>query len=186
MCSEFTRSLYDELARKPIAFPCLNVKLVPIGKVQANDYNPNKVARMELELLADSIEADGLTMPIVVYYDRDADVYIIVDGFHRYILLRDRFECPEIPVVVIDKPLAERMMSTIRHNRARGKHQVDLLAMLVRGLVREGKSDCEIAEHLGMTDEELIRLKQVVGIARMFAAPEYSKSWGENDGQNAG
>lgn len=132
-------------------------------------------------MLADSIEADGVTMPIVVYHDRDADRYIVVDGFHRYILLRDRFKCPEIPVVVIDKPLSERMMSTIRHNRARGKHQVDLMAMLVRNLVAQGCSDDEIAKHLGMTYEELLRLKQVVGIAKAIKYPEYGKAWEVTD-----
>ncbi len=162
---------------KMVTFPCLNVRLVPTNKVQANDYNPNKVATPEMELLADSIEADGVTMPIVVYHDKGADTYIVVDGFHRYLLLRDRFKCPEIPVVVIDKPLSERMASTIRHNRARGKHQVDLLAMLVRSLVNQGWPDDEIAKHLGMTYEELLRLKQVVGIAKVIKYKDYGRAW---------
>lgn len=158
------------------------MKLVPIAKVVANEYNPNRVAAKELELLIKSIEEDGLTQPIVTFYDRQADRYEIVDGFHRYWVLKEHFKCEEISVVVIDKPLAERMASTIRHNRARGKHQVDLVAEdIVKALVRMGWSDEKIAVHLGMTEEELIRLKQVVGIARMFANPEYSKSWGEMD-----
>ncbi len=161
-----------------ITFPCLQARLVPMAKVKANDYNPNKVAPQEMDLLADSIEADGVTMPIVVYHDKQNDIYIVVDGFHRYLLLRDRYNCPEIPVTVIDKPLDERMASTVRHNRARGKHQVDLVAELVKALIRQGWEDEKIAVHLGMTMEELVRLKQVVGIARMFANPEYTKSWG--------
>ncbi len=164
-----------------ITFPCLNVKMVPTAKVQANDYNPNKVAYQELELLADSIEADGVTMPIVVYHDKKQDVYIIVDGFHRYRLLKERFKCPEIPVVVIDKPLDQRMASTVRHNRARGKHEVDLVAALVKSLVHQGWDDDAIAKHLGMTTEEIGRLKQIKRIAYMHANPEYSKSWGDSD-----
>lgn len=157
--------------------------MVPAGKVTANDYNPNKVANKELELLRRSIAEDGVTQPIVTFYDVEADRYVIVDGFHRYRVLTEDFRCEEIPVVVIDKPLDQRMASTIRHNRARGKHQVDLVAEdIVKALVRMGWPDERIQEHLGMTEEELVRLKQHVGIARMFANPEYSKSWGKLDG----
>lgn len=165
-----------------VDFPCLSVRLVSTDKITPNDYNPNRVAAKELELLICSIKEDGLTQPIVVYYDSIRDRYIIVDGFHRYRVLVEHFKCKEIPVTIIDKPLDKRMASTIRHNRARGKHQVDLVAEdIVKALVRLGWSDEQIMAHLGMTEEELVRLKQVVGIARMFANPEYSKSWGEID-----
>lgn len=158
--------------------------MVPTAKVQANDYNPNHVAYPEMELLADSIEADGVTMPIVVYHDEEQDIYIVVDGFHRYLLLRDRYQCPEIPVTIIDKPLAERMASTIRHNRARGKHQVDLMGELVRSLVGQGWPDDEIARHLGMTYEELLRLKQVVGIAKVIKYKDYGRAWEATECEN--
>ncbi len=164
-----------------ITFPCLEAKLVPISKVVANDYNPNKVAEQEYELLIHSIEEDGLTQPIVTFYDKQHDLYIIVDGFHRYKALRDHFKCEQIPVVVIEKDIKQRMASTVRHNRARGKHQVDLVADLVKSLLAKGWDDKRIAVHLGMTEEEIVRLKQVVGIARMFAAPEYAKSWGDTN-----
>jgi ParB-like chromosome segregation protein Spo0J len=120
-------------------------------------------------------------MPIVTYYDATIDRYIVVDGFHRYILLTKHFGCPEVPVVVIDKNIQDRMASTVRHNRARGKHQVDLMAELVKVMIQKGCSDEEIAEHLGMSDDELVRLKQVVGIAKLFAIPEYTRAWGESD-----
>jgi ParB-like chromosome segregation protein Spo0J len=162
-------------------FPCMSPKLVPVEKVRANEYNPNKVASTEYDLLRQSIEADGVTMPIVTYYDPSTDKYIVVDGFHRYTILRDIFKCKEVPIVTIDKNIKERMASTVRHNRARGKHQVDLMAELVKRLIREGCADEEIAERLGMTDDELVRLKQVVGIAKLFSAPEYSKAWGEDE-----
>jgi ParB-like chromosome segregation protein Spo0J len=156
-------------------------KLVPIEQVQANEYNPNKVATIEYDLLKQSIEADGVTMPIVTYYDVSIDRYIVVDGFHRYLILRDIFKCAEVPVVTINKSIKDRMASTVRHNRARGKHQVDLMAELIKKLIQEGCADEEIAERLGMTDDELVRLKQVVGIAKLFSASEYSKAWGEDE-----
>lgn len=162
---------------KTITFPCLQARLVPTGKVIANEYNPNRVAKPELDLLADSIEADGVTMPIVVYHDMEADRYIVVDGFHRYLLLRDRYQCPEIPVTVIDKPLDERMASTIRHNRARGKHRVDLMGELVKALAAQGWREDDIAKHLGMTYEEVLRLKQVVGVAKAIKYKDYGRAW---------
>jgi len=151
--------------------------MVPADKVVANEYNPNRVATPELDLLADSIEADGVTMPIVVYHDKEHDQYIVVDGFHRYILLRDRYQCPEVPVTVIDKPIDQRMASTIRHNRARGKHQVDLMGELVKALAAQGWREDDIAKHLGMTYEEVLRLKQVVGVAKAIKYKDYGRAW---------
>lgn len=162
---------------KMITFPCLQVRMVPADKVVANEYNPNRVATPELDLLADSIEADGVTMPIVVYHDKEHDQYIVVDGFHRYILLRDRYQCPEVPVTVIDKPIDQRMASTIRHNRARGKHQVDLMGELVKALAAQGWREDDIAKHLGMTYEEVLRLKQVVGVAKAIKYKDYGRAW---------
>ena len=161
-----------------ITFPCMNVKLVPVTKVESNSYNPNKMnPTHEYELLRLSMEIDGVTQPIVTFYDKEADRYIVVDGFHRYLLLRDHFKCPMIPVVVIDKEIKERMASTIRHNRARGKHQVDLVGDLVRSLIEKGWTDVDIAKHLGMSAEELLRLKQVSGIAQALKNKEYAKAW---------
>lgn len=160
-----------------ITFPCLETKLVPTSKVQSNDYNPNSVASPEMGLLAHSIEEDGLTQPVVTFYDEDTDRYIVVDGFHRFILLRDRFKCLEIPVVVIDKNIKDRMASTIRHNRARGKHRVDLMSILVEKLIRLGWTDIQIAEHLGMEAEEVLRLKQLTGYAGLFKGQGYSRAW---------
>jgi len=143
----------------------------------ANEYNPNKVATPEIELLIHSIEEDGLTQPVVVYHDKQLDKYIVIDGFHRYFVLINHFKCDEIPVVVIDKSINNRMASTIRHNRARGRHQVDLMGILIKKLIDQGWSDPEIAKHLGMDGEELLRLRQQVGCAKFLAANEYSQSW---------
>jgi ParB-like chromosome segregation protein Spo0J len=161
----------------PVKLPVLGVKLVPADKVVANDYNPNKVATPEFELLTRSIEADGVTQPIVTFYDADHDKYIVVDGFHRTKVLKDHFHCLEIPVVVIEKDIKDRMASTIRHNRARGKHQVDLMGVLVKKMITLGATDLEIARELGMEAEEILRFRQQQGIAEYYSQREYSRSW---------
>ena len=167
---------------KEFKSPVYNVISVPIEKVVANDYNPNAVAPPEMKLLELSIWEDGFTQPIVTYYDAVNDKYIVVDGFHRYSILKtskrihDR-ENGMLPVVVIDKEIGERMASTIRHNRARGTHNIDLMSNIVVELVEMGKSDGWIAKHLGMDVDELLRLKQITGLAALFKDREYSKSW---------
>lgn len=166
---------------KKIIFPCLHVKLVPAAKVISNDYNPNKVATPEMELLALSIEEDGVTQPIVTCYNKERDVWVVVDGFHRYTILTDWFKCPEIPIVEIDKDIRQRMAATVRHNRARGKHTVELISQLVATLLRKGWTDLEIATHLGMEGEEVLRLKQQTGFAALFRSREFSRSWEDMD-----
>jgi len=160
-----------------VCFPCMKVKLVPSEKVVSNEYNPNKVAHTEMSLLIHSIEEDGLTQPVVVFYDSSIDKYIVIDGFHRFTVLKDHFKVDKIPVVVLEKKLEDRMASTIRHNRARGKHQVDLMGILVNDLSAKGWLDEQIAQHLGMEGEELLRLRQQVGCAKYLAGSEYSSSW---------
>jgi ParB-like chromosome segregation protein Spo0J len=169
------------MSDRPVDFPCLQVRLVPTEKVVANDYNPNHVAAPEMALLRQSIEADGVTQPIVVWYDAAADRYPIIDGFHRFTLLRDTFRCPSVPVVVLDRPLGDRMASTIRHNRARGRHGVELMGALVAEMRRLGWTEAAIATALGMSEEELLRLQQIVGVARLLAADEYSSAYGRDD-----
>ena len=153
------------------------VRMVPAAKVVANDYNPNIVASPEMKLLIHSIAEDGLTQPVVTFYDPETDIYVVIDGFHRYTVLTKYFKCLEIPVVVIEKDIKDRMASTIRHNRARGKHQVDLMSTLVERLLREGWKDIDIANHLGMEAEEVLRLKQMTGLAELFSDQPFSKAW---------
>lgn len=164
---------------KPITFPVMQVRMVDADKVIANDYNPNKVASQEMELLAHSIEEDGFTQPIVTCYDADSDCYIVVDGFHRWTILKIWFGLTQIPVVVIDRPLEDRMAATVRHNRARGKHTVDGMSQLVASLYSKGWSDHEIATHLGMEGEEVLRLKSQTGFAELFRDRSYSHAWEE-------
>lgn len=162
--------------------PVYGVVAVPIEKVVPNTYNPNTVAPPEMKLLYDSIKEDGYTMPVVCYYDRENDNYVIVDGFHRY---RVMMEYPDIferekgmlPVSVIDKPIDHRMASTIRHNRARGSHDVDLMSNIVSELHVLGRSDEWISRHLGMDKDEILRLKQITGLAALFKEVDFSKAW---------
>ena len=169
---------------KKFVSPVYGVKAVPFEKLRANSYNPNAVAPAEMKLLYDSIKEDGYTMPIVCYYIKDEDIYEIVDGFHRYSIMRlhkdiyDR-EGGMLPVSVIDKPIGERMASTIRHNRARGSHNVDLMSGIVGELHELGKTDAWIMKHLGMDADEVLRLKQLSGLAQLFKDKDFSEAWEE-------
>ena len=162
--------------------PVYNVLAIPLEKVVPNTYNPNAVAPPEMRLLYESIKEDGYTMPVVCYHDKEKDQYVIVDGFHRY---RVMLEHPDIyareggmlPVSVIDKPLDHRMASTIRHNRARGSHNVDLMSNIVTELHDLGRSDNWICQHLGMDKDELLRLKQITGLAALFKDVKFSRAW---------
>ena len=170
--------------------PVYSVTAVPIEKIKPNTYNPNTVAPPEMRLLYDSIKADGYTMPVVCYYDKEDDSYIIVDGFHRY---RIMLEYPDIyerehgllPVSVINRPLDHRMASTIRHNRARGSHDVDLMSNIVRELHELGRSDAWISKHLGMDKDEILRLKQITGLAALFKDLNFGMAWRPADTDKA-
>lgn len=163
--------------------PVYNVIAVPVEKVRANTYNPNSVAPPEMALLETSIWEDGYTMPVVCYYLPDEDVYEIVDGYHRYTTLKTSKRIFErergmLPVVVIAKDQSNRMASTIRHNRARGSHSIDLMSNIVAELTKAGMSDAWIMKHVGMDKDELLRLKQITGLAALFADREFSEAYG--------
>ena len=220
--------------------PVYHVTAVPVEKIEPNTYNPNAVAPPELKLLYDSIKQDGYTMPVVCYYDKERDKYILVDGFHRYRIMldypdiyarengmlpvsiidkpldhrmastirhnrargthkeRDKYilvdgfhryrimlDYPDIyarengmlPVSIIDKPLDHRMASTIRHNRARGTHNVDLMSNIIKELHELGRSDAWISKHLGMEKDEILRLKQITGLAALFQEIDFGAAW---------
>lgn len=166
--------------------PVYSVIGVPIEKIRANAYNPNKVAPPEMKLLELSIWEDGYTMPVVCYHLQPEDVYEIVDGFHRYLVLKTSRRIHErekglLPVVVINKDLNNRMASTIRHNRARGTHSIELMKDIVAELVDCGMSDQWIMKHIGMDVDELLRLKQITGLAGLFKNSEFSRSWEVED-----
>ena len=163
--------------------PVTSVKWVKAEQVVANDYNPNSVAPPEMELLHISIQEDGYTQPIVTYYHDN--IYEVVDGFHRnrvgkeYADIRSRIH-GYLPVVVINDDVSDkgqRIASTIRHNRARGKHQVEAMSDIVLDLKRKNWSDEKIAKELGMDSDEVLRLAQITGLAEMFADKDFSEAW---------
>lgn len=170
------------MVNKEFTSPVYNIIAVPFEKIVPNTYNPNSVAPPEMSLLYESIKEDGYTIPIVCYYSKNEDVYAIVDGFHRWRVMK---EFPDIyqrehgmmPVSVIDKPLANRMVSTIRHNRARGSHNVNLMSNIVKELHEIGKSDSWISKNLGMDEDEILRLKQITGLVELFKDTNFGKAW---------
>ena len=166
----------------PDQSPVYHIVSIPIEKIVPNAYNPNAVAPPEMKLLYDSIQEDGYTMPIVCYHDKEQDQYIIVDGFHRYRIMLDhpdiyKREGGRLPVSVIDKPLDCRMASTIRHNRARGSHNVDLMSNIMAELHELGRSDSWISKHLGMDKDEILRLKQITGLTALFKDVDFGMAW---------
>lgn len=161
---------------KRLAFPCLFARLVPIEKIRFNDYNPNNVAPPEMRLLAHSIKEDGYTQPIVTVYDSDNDLYIVVDGAHRY-KNAVKFKISFVPVTVINRNINDRMAATIRHNRARGEHKVTQMSNIVAELIMLGWDDLQISKNLGMEPDEVLRLKQNTGLAEIFKNHQYSKAW---------
>lgn len=162
--------------------PVYHIIQVPVEKVKPNTYNPNSVAPPEMKLLYESIKIDGYTMPIVCYYSKESETYVIVDGFHRYRVMLEHEDIYErekglLPVSVIDKPIDQRMASTIRHNRARGSHNVDLMSNIVKELHELGRSDAWISRHLGMDRDEILRLKQITGLAALFKDVKFGEAW---------
>lgn len=157
---------------------------VPAGQIEGNDYNPNKVAPPEMRLLQRSIEADGYTQPIVVWPETPG-TYEVVDGFHRHRVGKESKGVRKrvrgyLPVTVIRtdrEGYADRVAATIRHNRARGKHQVQAMSDIVRDLAKRNHSDEWIARELGMDADEVLRLKQISGLAELFADREFSEAW---------
>jgi len=159
------------------------VQWVPTDEIRSNSYNPNTVAPVEMELLRHSIRSDGYTQPVVGF--RDGDSFEVVDGFHRNRVGR---EDPEVrarvhgylPVVGINegrRGISDRMASTVRHNRARGKHQVVKMSDIVLDLTRRGWKAERIAQELGMEPDEVLRLKQVTGLAELFKDRAFSAAW---------
>lgn len=179
--NEIRRTLH---AHSPFADePCDCVEWVKQENVQANEYNPNHVASPEMKLLYRSVKLDGYTMPIVTY-DLGKGEREIVDGFHRNRVGREHTDIKErihgyLPVSTIDKPVDERIGSTIRHNRARGTHGIRPMADIVTELTKMGWDDTKICNMLGMELDEVLRLKQITGLKEAFMNHEFSRSWEE-------
>lgn len=162
--------------------PTLGIQLVPVESVQGNDYNPNRVAPPEMQLLRLSIAKDGMTMPVVVADDAESGGHIVVDGFHRTRVVKETKTVRDslggyLPVVKLNKGIEDRITSTVRHNIARGSHQVELTAKLVTSLRKHNWSNERIGIELGMDPDEVLRLKQITGLAEAFADKEFSRAW---------
>lgn len=178
--------IYNEISKMISEFvdlphPATGVQLVPLEDVEGNDYNPNKVAPPEMKLLEFSIRKDGITMPIVAAQDKEGK-YVVVDGFHRTLIAQTKKDIRKslggyLPVVLLNKSLEDRITATVRHNMARGTHQVELSAKLVTLLKKHNWSNERIGNELGMDPDEILRLRQMTGLAEVFANEEFSKSW---------
>ena len=152
-------------------------------EVKANDYNPNVVAPPEMELLGVSIEQDGYTQPIVTYPRKDH--FIVIDGFHRNRVGKEDKEINAkimgyLPITTVRKTQetkGNRIASTIRHNRARGKHQISKMSDIILNLKRQNWTDEKVAKELGMSPDEVLRLSQITGLAEMFKDKEFKKAW---------
>jgi ParB-like chromosome segregation protein Spo0J len=156
------------------------IRWVKVEKVSPNDYNPNSTAGKEMSLLYISIKEDGVTMPVVTI--QDGDGFTIVDGFHRYFTCKTMEDLKKrmngyLPITVINKSLEERIAATVRHNRARGSHSVQGMSNLVFKMLKEGVSDEQICNKLGLDATELIKLKHITGYSKLYEDAEYGKAW---------
>ncbi|HDS5593157.1 MULTISPECIES: ParB/RepB/Spo0J family partition protein [Enterobacter] len=179
--NHFRKTLHElsPFAREPVDL----VLWVKADEVLANDYNPNVMPPGEKKLLQRSLQEDGFTQPVVV--SEDKGLYLVVDGFHRQLLGSRESGAGKrlkgwLPVSCINperKGQAERIASTIRHNRARGKHQITSMSDIVRDLARLGWTDERIGQELGMDKDEVLRLKQISGLTELFQDEEFSSGW---------
>lgn len=178
--NEINQQLYDWLG---LEHPVLNIQLIKAEQLQGNDYNPNKVAPPEMKLLKLSIKKDGVTMPVVVAnQDKKKQPFVVVDGFHRTTVIKSDKSINEslagyVPTSRLNKSIEDRITSTVRHNMARGTHQVELSANLIGMLHKHNWTNERIGLELGMDADEVLRLKQTTGLAELFADREFSNSW---------
>ena len=157
--------------------PIDNIQWIDAADLTANAWNPNRVHKAELRLLEYSLLSTGWIQPVLANTDR-----LIIDGFHRYFTClnnKDILErnCGMLPIVVLHKPINDRMASTVRHNRARGKHSIDGMSNMVFQMLENGWSEAEICAELGMEAEEVLRLKHITGFSKLFEDVQYKKAW---------
>lgn len=161
-----------------ILVPCVNTILVRPHLIVANGYNPNYVSDEKMDLLRQSILDNGFCFPVVAIWDDEQEVFSIIDGFHRTTIGSTNWlDFDYLPLVFLTHDIKKRMAATVQFNKARGVHQVDLDAELIRSLIEQGMNEDEISTHLGLDIESIHRYKQITGIAELFKNSEYSKSW---------
>ncbi len=182
---EFLHNEISPFKNEPVDF----VKWVKNTKVTHNDYNPNKVAPPEMKLLELSIVNDGYTQPIVSWSNPEKDKIEVIDGFHRHrvgkeskvVSQRVQGYLPVVDIRTEQSGKSDRMASTIRHNRARGKHQVDAMSSIVIELKNRNWRNARIAKELGMDEEEVLRLCQIAGMETLFSDKDFSRAWEADD-----
>jgi len=164
--------------RRVIAVPAMQVVLAARSLVIANSYNPNYVPKDKLKLLRQSILDNGFCFPVVTIWDNDEEKLVIIDGFHRSLIgSAEWLDLDYLPVVVLDHDISQRMAATVQFNKARGVHQVDLDADVIRALIEQGKTEDEISVSLGIDPDTIHRYKQLTGIAELFKNSDYSMPW---------
>lgn len=164
--------------KRNVLIPCANTIVVKRDMVIANTYNPNHVSDDKLELLQQSIIDNGFAFPIVVIWDDDQQAFVVVDGFHRYLISGPKWlGMTHVPLAVLSHNAAQRMIATWQFNKARGSHEVDLDADLIRALIQQGMDEEQIVNHLGIDLDTVHRYKQLTGIAQLFQGAQYSMSW---------
>jgi hypothetical protein len=169
------RRVYSD---RGIEFPVLNAVLVNRDLVQANDYNPNHVAKDKMELLRTSIVENGFCYGIASIFDPEINKFIIIDGDHRNQIAGAKWlNFAYVPLVIRDHPLEKRLAATVQFNKARGVHKIDLNAELVRRLIELGVSEQDICKQLGIDADELLRMKRNTKIADIYKELQFSKSW---------
>ena len=158
--------------------PAMRTILVRAELVVENLYNPNSVSPDKMELLAQSVRDNGFCFPIVTVFDEEQDLLVVIDGAHRRMVLGPGWlDCDYIPVVVLPHDMQRRLAATWQFNKARGVHQVDLDAELIRRLIQQGVSEEDVAERLGVDLDTVHRYKQVTGVAELFRNADWSGAW---------
>jgi len=161
-----------------ISIPCANTIVVNRSLVQANTYNPNNVPDSKMELLRQSIVDNGFAFPIVAVFSSDEEKFVVVDGFHRFLISGPGWlGMSHVPVAILDHDMSQRMYATWQFNKARGHHQVDMDADLIKALIEQGLGEEEICKHLGVDLETVHRYKQMTGISELFKNVTYSSPW---------
>lgn len=168
--------------KQEIKMPCLAIKLVNRDDIMANNYNPNSVPSDKMELLKQSIIDNGFCFPIVTIWSEEEQKYVIIDGFHRFTMCSPEWlDIEQVPIVVLDHDISQRMAATVQFNKARGVHEIDGDADIVKSLSQQGLSDEEICKHLGLDAETVLRYKQLTGILDLFKNTSYSPAWEAKD-----
>lgn len=168
----------ESKTRGRVLAPCTNTLLVKRELVVANTYNPNSVSADKMNLLAQSITDNGFCFPIVTIWDDEAGRFVIIDGFHRSAIGgADWLDFDYLPVVVLEHDITRRMAATVQFNKARGVHQVDLDAEVIRALIEQGLTEEDVAQRLGIDLDTVHRYKQLTGVAELFRNAEWSMAW---------